>query len=259
MRQAGERGGHALDVPVSALAGLATAFAAFVAPADLLGDLVAASGLPSLIPSAQPPLGFTARLAVGAGGALLAFGLALALLRWLGRFGRRGDDALELVDEAEPPRVRRRDFHPDAPPRPPILAVADLGEPMPQPQAEAPPEPEPEPEPAEEQAFEPEPEPRRHAWLPEPPPAPIPPEPVPEPEPEPVPAPSFGTSIPELMERLERGLALRRSPPSAPPAAPPAPTPAPPAPQSAAPFQDLGDERLQSAIDSLQRLAARQL
>mgnify|MGYP006173323027 CR=1 FL=1 len=33
--------------------------------------------------------------------------------------------------------------------------------------------------------------------------------------------------------------------------------PAPPAPQSAAPFQDLGDERLQSAIDSLQRLAAR--
>ena len=37
MRQAGERGGHALDVPVSALAGLATAFAAFVAPAGLLG------------------------------------------------------------------------------------------------------------------------------------------------------------------------------------------------------------------------------
>jgi hypothetical protein len=54
------------------------------------------------------------------------------------------------------------------------------------------------------------------------------------------------------MARLELGLARRRVD------APAAPMPAEPADQSApTPFPEAADDRLQSAIDSLQRLAAR--
>ena len=259
-RNAGGRsGGHALDVPVAALAGLSVAFLVYVAPAELLAELVGATGLPSLIPAAAPPLGFTARALLGVAGAFAAFSLALLVLRWLGRFGRVAEqEELELVEEVEAPRVRRRDFHPDAPPRPPILAAAELGEPVlhaveeiePDPVAEHEPafEPEPLPQPEPESLAEPEPgplagsEPFRHAWLA---PAPAPSQSVREE----TPTPSFGSSIPELMERLERGLAARRGR-----------SPAPAAPDRADPpvFPEVADARLQSAIDSLQRLAARQ-
>jgi hypothetical protein len=122
-------------------------------------------------------------------------------------------------EDGEAPR-RRRDYHPDAPVRRPISAARDLGEPAPPtpPRAPAP------------------------VWLDE-----AKPEPETVVEPEPAPPAEMPTSIAALMERLEQGLA-RRQPRREPPAFAPPPQVFPEAP----------DDRLQSAIDSLQRLAARQ-
>src|SRR5688572_30314085 len=123
-------GRNSLDVPVSALAGLAVAFLAFAIPAGLLGDLVAATGVSSFIPAAQPPLGFKARIGVGAAGAVAVFAITFLVLRWLDRLGtRRKEAAADAAFEAEAPKLRRRDFHPDAPARQPLLAVQELGEP----------------------------------------------------------------------------------------------------------------------------------
>ena len=124
------RGGrNSLDLPVAALAGLAVAFVAFAAPADLLAGLVGASGLPALIPAAEPPLGLKARVGLGAGGGLIVFAVAFVVLRWLDRFGARRAEQAEEAAELEMPRLRRRDIHPDAPARMPLLAVHELGEP----------------------------------------------------------------------------------------------------------------------------------
>ena len=124
-------GRNSLDVPVASLAGLAVAFLSFAAPADLLAGLVVATGLPDVIPAAAPPLGFNARIALVAGGAMGAFTLALLFLRLLGRLGRREEEG--IATDIEPPRLRRRDIHPDEPSRPPLLAVHELGEPEPEP------------------------------------------------------------------------------------------------------------------------------
>ena len=127
----GNVGRNALDLPVAALSGLAIVFVAFARPGGLLADAVGASGLPSVLPAAAPPLGLTARAAIGVAGAIATFALVFALLRLLDRTGldapRRKRDA-EPVDEN--PRLRRRDLHPDAPARRPISATRDLGEPQ---------------------------------------------------------------------------------------------------------------------------------
>src|SRR5688572_1097829 len=86
------QGGSAIDVPVAALAGLSMAFLAFAAPADLLADLIGSSGLPAILPAAQPPLGLKARIGIGAVAALIVFALAFILLRWLDRFGSRAPE-----------------------------------------------------------------------------------------------------------------------------------------------------------------------
>ena len=123
-------GRNTLDVPVAALAGLAIAFLAFAIPANLLAEIVSASGLPSIVAAAEPPLGFKARIGLGAAGAVIVFALTFLVLRWLERFGRRRvEEKEELELEIEAPRLRRRDIHPDAPSRPPLLAVHELGEP----------------------------------------------------------------------------------------------------------------------------------
>ena len=258
-------GRNTLDVPVAALAGLSVAFLAFAAPADALGRLIEASRLASLLPAAEPPFGANARIAIGAAGALLVFAIAFLLLRWLDRFGgrsRRSAREADMETEAgtAPPRLRRRDFHPDAPARRPLLAGHELGEP----EAAFAPAPEAVPAatppwlaPADEIACEPEaaeePEPLELI-------AEVEAEPGPDLEPE----PRQGQSIAELLERLEAGLARRRTVPAAAPApavapaaiaAPPPPAPSlQPAPQV---FPEPADDRLQSAIESLQRLAAR--
>jgi len=127
-----------MNLPIAPLA--AVALGALVAlgvaamPTSGLESLVMDSGLPAIFPAAEPPLGLTARAAV----ALLTGGFA-ALFTWLAGFilvGTRsvtlGGAAPEAVDdEAVPmPVLRRADAHPDAPPRPPLLATRDLGKPF---------------------------------------------------------------------------------------------------------------------------------
>jgi len=210
----------ALDLPVAALAGLAVAFAAFAIPADLLAELIGASGLPNLLEAAQPPLGMTARIALAAAGSLTVFAAAFLLLRWLDRFAVSPARPAEIGEQK--PRLRKRDAHPDAPARVPLSAVRELGEPAPplSVQRKA------EPVPPAIPAIEPTP---------------------------PVAESAKPESLSELMARLERGLERR----TAPKAASAKPVLAPDdAPQV---FPPASDDRLQSAIDSLQRLTARDL
>ena len=271
-------GRNSFGVAVATLAGVAVAFLAFIAPAGLLADTVGATSLASILPAAAPPLGLEARIGIGAGGAVLVFAAPLLLRRWLDRFrARRAEQAEEAAAILEAPRRRRRDIHPDAPARPPLLAGHEVGEPEPQGWAAEAPDPFQESprdssslaeayaliqrtwsrqlpvEPAVPEA------PLGTAWE-EPADAP---QPWPlasvaaEPEPEPAAleaAPGHAPgSIPDLIERLEWGLARCRQAP--------APQPAPGPVQAAAPEPMApparADVRLQSAIEHLQRLASR--
>ena len=212
-------GRNAFDLPVAALAGLAAAVLAFATPADLLEQLVAATGLPHLLAAAEPPLGFKARGLIGIAGAAAAFALAYMLLRLLDRSGREKPKPEPAWSE-DAPRLRRRDVHPDAPVCRPISAARDFGEPAPPLRSAAPPlEPPPAP-------FAPAPAPR--AFVPPPPePDPAPPEPATPPQafipppPEPEPAAPEPAPLPQAVT----------SPP------PPEPEPAPPAPEPVAPSQ----------------------
>ena len=232
-----------IDLPLALLAGLSVGFVAFVMPADLLSRAVELSQLPSVLSAAEPPLGTKARAAFAVAASVATVVAVFLLLRVLGR--KEVQPAVR--DYAEPerdfdaPRLRRSDVHPDAPSRRPILAARELGEPAP-------------------------------ARLPSPAPLelggpgieimpPAPPEPVSvAPEPEPVivatvaPEPPAGdASIAELMARLERGLVRRQQQVGA--ASAPA-TAAEATPRVAA-HNDGGDDRLRSAIENLQKMAAR--
>jgi hypothetical protein len=197
----------AIELPVAAFAALSVAFVAFAAPGDILGELIGLTGLPSVLPAAQPPLGATARIALGVIGSGLAFALAYGALRWLDRFAAPRARPEPVLAPEEAPRLRRRDLHPDAPAVRPILADRDLGTPAP---------------------------PAVPAWL------------APDAE---APAPVQGPppALADLMARLEEGVARREQP--TPRAAPPAAEPEP--------FVPPSPDRLQNAIESLQRLAAR--
>lgn len=209
--------GITLDGSVATLAGLSVAFAAFAIPSDLLNELVGSSGLASLFAAVEPPLGVKTRIIIGAAGSVAMFATVLLLLRWLDRLGSH-------PIEAEPkwgPRLRRRDSHPDAPPRVPLFAARELAEPD----------------------FAEPPVVRRPTWLPD----------AVKAEPaavEPVRAEirAHPASLNELMVRLEQGLAPRRVTPAASTRAPAT------APQA---YSEPVDDRLQSAIENLQRLASR--
>jgi len=219
----GTGGRNAIDLPVAGFAAASVAFLAFAMPAQLMTDLVAASGLPSILAAAEPPLGMKARVGVGLIGAVAMFAFVFTLLRLLDRTGYdspkpKAAPAYAPAPVEEAPRARRRDAHPDAPAPRPICAAREFGEPAPpvMPKARTPIET---------------------------------PEPIAATEPEAAPAPvaERPASLAVLMARLEEGLQRRRVGPAAtrPDVAPRV-------------FPEANDDRLQSAIDSLQRLTARQ-
>ena len=128
-----------LTIPIAPAAAIGAftivAVTALAIPASALDALVVESGIPALIGAAEPPLGLTARivLTLGVGGFVAAVVWA-ALFLLIGqrsvavhRFGRFG-----TADQASPdvPAIRRADAHPDAPPRRPLFAEADLGTPF---------------------------------------------------------------------------------------------------------------------------------
>lgn len=255
-----------IDLPLALLAGLSIGFVGFMLPSDILSRIVETSRLPEILPAAAPPLGAKARiaLAVAAGGG--TFAAVWLLLRMLGRKPPepKARAWADLDVEPETPRLRRSDVHPDAPARRPILAARELGEPAPAPA--------PEPAPAEAEAAPPE-LPAEELELAGPGIEILPEEPVaadrvaeetvaeepvlPDPfvadpaSPPAQPEPNGGESIAELMTRLERGLARRRQRGSV----VTSPAPAVPAPAPAA--EQWGDDRLRSAIENLQKIAAR--
>lgn len=113
---------------VAVLAGAGVAGACVVMPAASLEHLVLASGLPAVLSAAEPPLGMTARLMLGAG----AGGL-VALFTWFALFlmlGTRGFTIGKTGTAEDVPQLRRADAHPDAPARAPLLATRDLGTPF---------------------------------------------------------------------------------------------------------------------------------
>lgn len=142
-RLLGARGARAL------LAAVGTTVLAFSVPASMLEQLSTSSGLSELLPFLAPPLGLRARIALAIVLALLAVAIVWAI--WGRRPSIKESDDMKLarkispefswgalmrlvrgeVDEAAGPgaeivTLRRRDRHPDAPPRPPLSASRDL-------------------------------------------------------------------------------------------------------------------------------------
>jgi hypothetical protein len=234
----GALAGSAIDLPMAAFAGASLAFAIYAMPADLLWNLVLTSRLPAVLSAAEPPLGATARGGLMFLGAAAAFLGTWLLLRALGRAPAAGDEAEEEEMPTPAMRLRRADAHPDAPPRAPIMAGRDFGEPFepafaPRDEAvDAEFEPlsaqEPLPdtlelrdEPAEQESLQAGPQ-------------------VPS-------APEREESVGALMERLEGGLLKRKI------ASPPA---AAPEPEDNLQQEPVG-HRLRSAIGELQKMAGR--
>ena len=110
------------------LAALAAAGTLAALPIGLLERLVWTSGLATLLPAAQPPLGGTARACLA-----LGIGAVAGAVTWSALFLLFGPGGLlaprPAADVAAEPRIRRGDAHPDAPPLRPMTA-ADLGTPL---------------------------------------------------------------------------------------------------------------------------------
>ena len=176
-----------LDKPVAALAALAAAAMLFLIPAGIIENLMVESGLASMFPPLDPPLGMKARAGLALVAAGFTFGFVMTLMKLIGGATARRR-APEPVDEMpSAPRVRRRDSHPDAPARAPFSVARDMDvfeEPVeaePVVEGALPPMPKPKPKPAPEPIVQTQ-GPRRRAPLtailagevdPEPEPAPI--------------------------------------------------------------------------------------
>jgi hypothetical protein len=251
------------DLAVAAFAALSAGFVFFAMPEWRLTQIVLTSGLPSIIGAAQPPLGGTARIAAMVAASGIAFAIAFLVMANVDRFARRKPASVEApVVQPIPLRVRRADGHPDAPPRRPILAREDFGEPAEFTEIAA----------DEPVAEQPAPEPLPPFLAPEQPPERVETAAETAPEPEPLeltqfdaiqpqsfpPAPPIvqqqdeeaeGETLSKLMRRLEKGLGRREQalPQQAEePAAAPSPV-----------GQEPVRHRLRSAINDLQKVASR--
>ncbi len=273
--------GRAFDAGLAALAAVSAGFVAFAMPEALFSGLVETSRLPEFVPAAQPPLGETARFAASGAASLLTFTSVWGLMALLGRVPAKRRPEAGREAEAEAPRLRRADAHPDAPARRPLLA-RDLGEPLdleefPEASAEAEPdlaetanrplpaflvpqEPQAEPvaraepvrhepevqwEPSEPDSAESEPEPKAEAEL------------EPEAEADVLPISELAAQLPDaeaetdqslsqLVSRIEFGLSRKRQA---------LPVDRAPAEEASADQENVG-HRLRSAISDLQKIAS---
>lgn len=145
---------------VGALIGLVVALTILLMPTGSLEDSIIESGLPAILPAAEPPLGATARL-----GLMLVAGGTVALLGWFMMFLVAGSRTVSLgrgedAAASDVPVLRRADAHPDAPARRPLFASEDLGPPFLDIRAAAVAESDSHDAPMPELEPEPEPEPR---------------------------------------------------------------------------------------------------
>jgi hypothetical protein len=138
-RKSKTRGISPLDLAMAAFAAGSVGFVVYVMPNASFERVVELSGLPLVLPGANPPLGMTARLAALAFTAIGTFVLVALVLRSLGKGAKRPQPKLQpkLQGRSEPeeidiplPKIRRADAHPDAPARRPIFAGLDLGAPF---------------------------------------------------------------------------------------------------------------------------------
>jgi hypothetical protein len=116
---------HYLPLSGAGAAGLLVALVAMLVPGPSLEAVVEGSGIAALLPVAAPPLGTTARAVLALGG-----GLAVAAVSWAALyllFGPGGPFAARKRPGQQ--FVRRADAHPDAPPRRPLSAAAELAAP----------------------------------------------------------------------------------------------------------------------------------
>jgi hypothetical protein len=258
-----------IQTGLAALAAVSAGFVVFAMPEPVFSGLVEATRLPNLLEAARPPLGETARFAAIGAAILVAFAAVWALMAALGRIP--APRASKPEPEAEAPRLRRADAHPDAPARRPLLA-RDLGEPLELDQvAEAPADEQPfaeaelrplpgflipqadEPEPAAEaeaEAAAPEPEFPPEAEAPfeaqaEPLPIAELAAKLPEPEEE---EEETDQSLSQLVNRIEFGLSRKRQ-------ALPAVEQQPAAEETSSEQERVG-HRLRSAINDLQKIAS---
>ena len=97
---------------------------------SVIETLVLKSGIDLIVPAAAPPLGITARILVAllmaALGALIGTAIGRRLARPKVEVRERKRSA--KTNEAEQPRLRARDSHPDAPARKPISAHEEFGD-----------------------------------------------------------------------------------------------------------------------------------
>lgn len=107
---------------IAILTGIGVAAGIATAPANLLDRAIDGSGVGSLIGATSAPIGVTGRTLLA-----LAIGTLVGMLGFVGH-ARRLLPVRALRDAAV--TVRRADAHPDAPPRRPIRASEDLGDPL---------------------------------------------------------------------------------------------------------------------------------
>ncbi len=130
-KKAQKSSGSALDLAMAAFAGTAAGFVMFAMPDWQFNSIVELSGLPLVLSAAQPPLGTTARAAAVIAAAVGTWTLVWLVLRALSKKPAEPKRRSKPVEIDVPmPRIRRADAHPDAPARRPILAGLELGVPL---------------------------------------------------------------------------------------------------------------------------------
>lgn len=108
----------------------------FLIPAEVLENAVAKAGLDTMFAPLAPPIGAKARIGLALLVAGMVFGTVLSAMSLLDALTRKRPVRASETDAEDegapaPPKVRRRDAHPDAPTRAPLSPLRELGLPDP--------------------------------------------------------------------------------------------------------------------------------